>query len=206
MNHRIRRFWGISLGLILLFAVIALVWGNAWRTATANRYYNKADFERARERYEDLLVDMPKSPYLLHNLGLSLLRKDRNDKAITNLREATAGLEELKTGKSRKKKLKNEFYYNLGNALYVSAEKSQDQQSQANYQEALESFKQAIEADPRDLNAKYNYELTLLRLKQPPPSQQPEQQQNEAQNIVDMNDSQYFVPQIGEEEPVDKDW
>lgn len=206
MNHRARLYLGIALGLILIIATIVLVWGNTWRMAMANRYYNKSDYEMAQERYEDLLVDIPKSPYILHNLGLSLLRKDRNDKAITNLREATSGLEGLKTGKSRKNKLKNEFYYNLGNALYSSAEKNQDQQSLANYQEALECYKQAMEADPKDMNAKYNYELTLLRLKQPPPSQNQEQQQNEAQNIVNMNDAQYFVPRVREEEPVDKDW
>jgi len=174
--------------------------------ATANRHYNKSDYEAAQERYEDLLVDLPKSPYILHNLGLSLLRKGRNDKAITNLQEAASGLEELKTGKSRKNKLKNEFYYNLGNALYSSAVKSQAQQSTANYQEALECYKQAIEADPKDMDAKYNYELTLLRLKQPPPSQNQDQQQNEARDIVNMNDAQYFVPKVREEEPVDQDW
>lgn len=206
MNHRAKLYLGIAAGFILIIATIVLVWGNTWRMAMANRYYNKSDYEMAQERYEDLLVDIPKSPYILHNLGLSLLRKDRNDKAITNLRGATSGLEGLKTGKSRKNKLKNEFYYNLGNALYNSAEKSQDQQSLANYQEALECYKQAIEADPKDMNAKYNYELTLLRLKQPPPSQNQEQQQNEAQNIVNMNDAQYFVPRVREEEPVDKDW
>lgn len=206
MNHRARLFWGIVLGIILLIAVIILVWGNTWRMAIANRHYHKSDYERAQERYEDLLVDMPKSPYILHNLGLSLLKKGRHDKAVANLQEAAAGLERLKLGKSRKNKLMNRFHYNLGNALYSSAEKAQDQQSQANYGEALENFKQAIEADPKDLNAKYNYELTLLRLQQPPPNQQPEQQQNEAQNIVNMNNAQFFVPPTREEEPVGKDW
>ncbi len=206
MNHRARIYLGTALGLILLLALTFLIWGNTWRMFTANRYYNKVDYDRAQERYEDLLVDLPNSPYVFHNLGLSYLKKDQNNKAVNNLREATGGLEGLKLSKSRKSKIKNEFYYNLGNALYDSAEKSKDQGSQANYGEALESFKQAIEADPKDLNAKYNYELTLLKLQQPPSNKPPEQQENEAQNIMNMNDAQYFVPQLREEEPVDKDW
>jgi tetratricopeptide (TPR) repeat protein len=174
--------------------------------SVANRHYHKADYDRAQERYENILVDMPGSPYVLNNLGLSLLKKDRSDKAIANLKEATAGLEGLAVGKSRKNKIQNEVRYNLGNALYGLAEKSQDQQGQAGYQEALDNFKKAVEANPKDLDAKYNYELTLLRLKQPPPDKPQEQQQNEAENIVNMSDAQYFIPRIKDEAPVDKDW
>ncbi len=206
MSHRIRLFLGITLGLLSVLVIIFLIWGNTWRMSIANRYYNKVDYDRAQERYEDLLVDLPNSPYILHNLGLSFLKKGQHDKAVNNLREATGGLGGIKLSKSSKGKLKNGFYYNLGNALFDSAEKIQGQQSHSIYQAALDSFKQAIEADPKDLDAKYNYELTLLKLKQPPPSKPPEQQENETENIMNMNDAQYFVPQIKEEEPVDKDW
>ena len=204
--YRKRLYLGIALGLIIILAMVFLIWGNTWRMSVANRYYHKADYDRAQERYENILVDMPGSPHVLNNLGLSFLKKDRDDKAIANLKEATAGLESLAVGESRKNKLQNEFHYNLGNALYGLAEKSQDQQGQAGYQEALDNFKQAVEANPQDLDAKYNYELTLLRLMQPPPNKPPEQQQNEAENIVNMNDAQYFIPQIRDEAPVDKDW
>ncbi|NLW48913.1 MAG: hypothetical protein GXY86_16485 [Firmicutes bacterium] len=203
---RKRPYLVIAFGSIIVLAVIFLIWGNTWRMSVANRYYHQADYDRAQERYENILVDMPSSPYVLNNLGLSLLKKDRSDKAIANLKEATTGLERLTVGKSRKNKLQNEVRYNLGNALYGLAEKSQDQQGQAGYQAALDNFKQAVEADPKDLDAKYNYELTLLRLKQPPSEKPPEQQQNEAENIVNMNDAQYFIPRISDEAPVDKDW
>lgn len=205
MFQRLRAYWIIAFGLILL-AIVALVWGNTWRMYAANRYYTKADFERAQESYEDLLVDLPRSPYVLNNLGLSYLKQERNEKAIANLKKATDGLEGLALGKFKKNKLQNELHYNLGNALYNMGEKSQDQQDQASYEAALGCFKQAIAANPKDKDAKYNYELTLLRLRQPPPNKPPEQQKNEAENIVNMNDAQYFVPQIREEEPVDKDW
>lgn len=206
MAHRKRLYLGIAFSLIIVAAIIFLIWGNTWRMSVANRYYNKADYDRAQECYENLLVDMPNSPYILNNLGLALLKKERYDKAIANLKEATGGLEGLAACKSRKNKLKNEFHYNLGNALYGLAEKNQDQQGQAGYGEALDNFKQAVEADPKDMDAKYNYELTLLRLKQPPPNKPTEQQQSEAENIVNMNDAQYFIPLIRDEEPVDKDW
>jgi tetratricopeptide (TPR) repeat protein len=205
VNHRARLFLGVVLGLMLLLVIAFLIWGNTWRMSKGNREYQKAEYNRARECYEDLLVDLPNSPYVFNNLGLSLIKSGQNQKAVANLKEATGGLEGLKMGKSRKSKLKNEFYYNLGYAFYDSAEKSRDQESQGNYRAALESFKVAIEADPKDMDAKYNYELTLLKLKQPPPDNS-EQKQNDAQNIMNLNDAQYFVPKIREEEPVDKDW
>lgn len=204
MSHRVRLFLGVAVSLGLL-AVAFLIWGNTWRMSMANRDYHKADYDQAREGYEDLLVDLPNSPYVFHNLGLSLLKTNQSAKAINNLKEAAGRLEGIKKGKSRQNKLKNEFTYNLGYALYDSAEKSEDQQSQANYQAALESFRQAIEADPKDLDAKYNYELTLLRLQQPPPDNS-EQKQNETENIMDQSDAEYFVPPLREEEPVAKDW
>lgn len=206
MSRRVRLFIGVSISLVLLLTIAFLIWGNTWRMAMANRDYDKADYDRAQERYEDLLIDLPNSPYVFNNLGLSLFKNDQSDKAIKNLKEATGGLEGLKLGKSRKNKLKNEFYYNMGCALYDAAEKIQDQQSQVYYQDALDSFKRAIEADPKDLDAKYNYELTLLKLQQPPSDKSQEQKENEAQNIMNMNDAQYFVPQIKDEEPVVKDW
>lgn len=204
MSHRMRLFLGVT-GCFVLLAVAFLIWGNTWRMYLANQDYHKADYDRARERYEDLLVDLPNSPQVFHNLGLSLLKTNQSSKAVNNLKEAAGRLEGLKLSKSRLNKLKNEFHYNLGYALYDTAEKSEDQQSQANYRAALESFRQAIEADPKDLDAKYNYELTLLKLQQPPPDNS-EQKQNETQNIMDLNEAEYFVPLKDDEEPVAKDW
>lgn len=199
-------FIGVGISLILLLTIAFLIWGNTWRMAIANRDYDKANYDRAQERYEDLLIDLPNSPYVFNNLGLSLLKNNQSNKAINNFKEATGGLEGLKLGKSRENKLKNKFYYNMGCALYDAAEKSQDQQSQVNFQGAHDSFKRAIEADPKDLDAKYNYELTLLKLQQSPPDKSQEQKENEAQNIMNLNDAQYYVPQIRDDEPVAKDW
>ena len=206
MGNRVRLSLVAALGLILLSTIAFLIWGNTWRMAMANRVYYNAEYDRAQERYEDLLVDLPNSPYVFNNLGLSLLKNNQGNKAVDNFKEATGGLESLKLGQTRKSKLKNEFCYNMGCALFDVAEKNQDQQGQVNYQGALDSFKRAIEADPKDLNAKYNYELTLLKLQQPPPDKSQEQKEDEAQNIMNMNDAQYFVPQIKDEGPVAKDW
>lgn len=207
MSRRARLYSLIGLGLIMMLAMAFLTLGNTWRMFRANRYYNKGENELAQERYEDLLVDLPNSPYVQHNLGLSSLRNGQVEKAGASLLEAAGGLEGLKLRKSRRNKLKNEFYYNLGIAQSDWGVKSEDPQiSQSKCQEALQSFRQAIEADPKDMDAKYNYELTLLRLKQPPSERSSQQQQNEAENIMNMNDAQYFIPRIREEEPVAKDW
>jgi len=58
--------------------------------------------------------------------------------------------------------------YNLGNAKFKNAENAEQSNPQASlsdYTEALEFFKRAIEMDPQDLDAKYNYEVTLRKIK-----------------------------------------
>ena len=70
----------VSILLVLAFLALlaVLTWGKTLRVAKANRRLAQADdaegMAAAQRVYEDLLVDQPHSPYLLHNLGLTLYR------------------------------------------------------------------------------------------------------------------------------------
>lgn len=156
------------LTLLLLFFLSVLVWGKTMRAARANRILeNPAEPDgtaKARQVYEDLLVDLPRSPYLLHNLGLALYREDRPEDAAVRFHLAREELANLDMNLTQRRNLAHKFHYHLGGALFTAAETSNDEEAVTGYQKALEEFKQAVKMDPADSDAKYNYELTLLRL------------------------------------------
>lgn len=161
-----------------------LVWGQSLRMAQANGLFKSGDYKKAREIYADLSVDDPKSPYVHHNLGLSYYKDNEFEKTLENLRQAVKELEALPENTPSKKKLLNKFYYHLGDGLFKNAAKAGGDQGQAAnlYQEALQNFQKAVEADPSDQEAKYNYELTKLRL------QEAQDQQQQNKNDKNKND------------------
>src|SRR5690554_5786723 len=136
------------------------------RAARANRIVeNPAEPDgtaKARQVYEDLLVDLPRSPYLLHNLGLALYREDRPEDAAVRFHLAREELANLDMNLTQRRNLAYKFHYHLGGVLFTAAETSNDEEAVTGYQKALEEFKQAVKMDPADSDAKYNYELTLL--------------------------------------------
>lgn len=187
---------------IIIFTIVALaalsflifqVWGRSWRTAKANKLFSDPEEPGARAAahkiYEDLLVDLPDSPYLLHNLGLSFYKAGEAGQAEDNLSSAQAELEKLTLDPRRRRELSHKFHYHLGSARFKAAEGAVNKEEAASgYQKALEDFKQAIEADPEDLDAKYNYELTLLRLEQIKNDKEQEQKEQEEQREQENGD------------------
>lgn len=156
----------VLISLVILIVLTYLVFGDTIRNNQANQFMSAKNFKNAQSIYEDLLVDQPSSPYLQHNRGLSLSRQNQFEPAIENFQNAIKQVDKLGLNQSLKNQILNRLQYNLGNALFKTAETSQTGQTVNLYQQALESFQKAISANPRDLAAKYNYELTKLRLQE----------------------------------------
>src|SRR5690554_1671361 len=180
--------------LALLSVLGALVWGKTLRTAKANRRLEQADDPggpaEARQIYEDLLIDQPHSPYLLHNLGLSLYRDGRAEAAAGRFRSAGEELARVRSKMTQgrrvnpenRRRLEHIFHYHQGSADFTVAENTAASEGAVEkYQKALAGFAEAIRADPDDPDAKYNYELTLLRLKEAEQKNSQKQDQNEEQ-------------------------
>lgn len=75
----------VSILLVLAFLALlaVLTWGKpcGWPRPTAGlRRRTTRRVAAAQRVYEDLLVDQPHSPYLLHNLGLTLYRGGRRQR------------------------------------------------------------------------------------------------------------------------------
>jgi len=109
-------------------------------------------------RFERLLKQRPNDPALHYNLGTVRYRHGRYDKAAESLKRAIA---------SSNSSLQGRASYNLGNAHYRlgrAAEQAAPNHAVDFYHNALEDYRFAIRQDPKDMDAKYNYELVERRL------------------------------------------
>lgn len=181
----------IAILLVLAFLALlgVLTWGKTLRVARANRRLAQADdpegMAAAQRIYEDLLVDQPHSPYLLHNLGLTLYRGGQVAAAAGRFDAAGEELAKM-TGEHRlnpenHRRLEHVFHYHQGSAWFTTAETAEEaapEEAIAGYEKALAGFEKAIRANPDDLDAKYNYELTLARLEKARQEQKQEQKKD----------------------------
>lgn len=204
----------IVAGILALLIISWLVWGRTLRMAYANHLFGKGKHAEALKIYEDMAVDQPKSPYTLHNRALGYYRQGNHQQSSAGLANANKALED---GKINSQELTNRFQYNQGNAFFSLGSKSdsgdgsgQDENQPNPFEQALQSYKKALEANPRDKDAKYNYELALLHLKQPKQQQQPKQNPTPKpnQDLLDANkqDEKYLPIVPIPDKPVDKDW
>lgn len=161
MEKRINRFLRIFFWLSLPFLI---GWDFHWFEPAA-RKNNRAVHAYQDKEYKEslqLLLEakgLKEDQRLLHNTASTLYQLEEYQKALNEF---------SKVDPQQAKVPPSDYFYNLGNVLY-RLEK---------YPEALEAFKKSLLADPRDADAKKNYELTLQKIKKKQPTPNPEPQQN----------------------------
>lgn len=205
----------IIVGVIVLLIIAFLVWGRTLRMAYANYLFKHDKYSEAVKIYEDMAVDQPKSPYTLHNRALGYYKQGNHQRSSGELENANKALED---SKMNSKELVNRFQYHLGNAFFKlgfkpdsNAQSSPEGNNSDPYGQAVQSYKKALEANPRDKDAKYNYELALLHMKQPKSEQQqpkpnPSPKPNEDLLNANKQDEKYLPLVPIPDRPVDKDW
>ena len=121
-----------------------------------NRLFEKGYFDQSVESYERALQYDSTSFEAKYDLASALYKNKRYDKAESTLMA-------LLSDTTRTELERGEVAYTLGNTQF----------EQQKYQEALSSYRFAMRCNPDDEDAKHNYFLTKLMLKQQ------EQQQNQ---------------------------
>ena len=121
-----------------------------------NRLFEKGYFDQSVESYERALQYDSTSFEAKYDLASALYKNKRYDKAESTLMA-------LLSDTTRTELERGEVAYNLGNTQF----------EQQKYQEALSSYRFAMRCNPDDEDAKHNYFLTKVMLKQQ------EQQQNQ---------------------------
>lgn len=136
--------------MVMLIAALALAipaqaqkWPERSRVRRGNRAYERLDYGRAEERYQQALELSDTCFEAKFNLGDALYKQQRYD-------EAEKIFAALAADSTRSDLDRAHSFYNLGNSLF----------QQKKYQEALSAFKRSLRLNPADLETKYNYAYT----------------------------------------------
>ena len=134
----------------MLIAALALAipaqaqkWPERSRVRRGNRAYERLEYGRAEERYQQALELSDTCFEAKFNLGDALYKQQRYD-------EAEKIFTALAADSTRSDLDRAHSFYNLGNSLF----------QQKKYQEALSAFKRSLRLNPADLETKYNYAYT----------------------------------------------
>lgn len=126
----------------------------------ANKLYDENKREEALAIYSKILARLPDSGIANFNMGALLYKGARYEDAL----RFTSKCIKLFRDNIRASMVN----YNLGCVKYRMSQGSEDtaRENALNLlKESLNYYKLAIKADPRDLDAKYNYEYVLLKIK-----------------------------------------
>ena len=127
-----------------------------------NRQFDRGNFERSIERYNQALQHDSLSFEAIYDLGNAMFRAERFEGAEQALARAAADTTRSDTERA-------EAFFNLGDVQF----------RQQNLQGALESFKNSLRLNPSDMEAKYNYAFTKKLLEEQEQDQNNDNNQNE---------------------------
>ena len=159
-------------------------------------YYQNREFEEARNYYESLIRERGNNPQAQFGRGSSSFQQGDMETAEQAFEQSL---------KSSDLDLRSKALYNLGNTFYQNKKT----------EEALAYYRKALELDPNDTEAKYNYEF--LRYQQDPPEndnqkqdqskeeENKEEQDQEKQEEKDQQDKEEEKDQQDKEEEKDQE-
>ena len=154
-----------------------------------NNYKNKK-YEEAKSYYEQVLTKKENNAAASLGLGASQYQLGDIPNAAKSFEEAL---------KSKDTNIQDRAYYNLGNSLY----------SQQKMEESIAFYRKALELNPNDDDAKFNYELAKYIIQQQQEQNQDNQddqqdEQNQQQNDSKNDNDQENKPQDTDKEEPDK--
>lgn len=160
-------FWGLPVAWILLTGATV---GDpvASKSAEALRLFEEGAFDQALQLYRDAQLERPDEPALNFNVGSSLFKQGDLEAALQELSRAAEQAEGI---------LGASAHYNMGNAWF----------QQQQYEQAIASYRQALERNSNDRDTKANLEIALQKLEE---QQQQEQQQEQSQDQDEQNQEQ----------------
>jgi Ca-activated chloride channel family protein len=170
--------------------------------AVGNELFAQGKYDEAVNKYGEALVDDPDSPVLNFNMG------DAHYKA-GNYTEALASFGRVQAVEDSEREAR--VTYNVGNVkfrLAASAEAEKPQEALKAYAEALVAYRRALGINSHDEDAKFNYELTVKRMKElqeriekEKQEQQQQQEQQQDQQQQEQQEDQQQAENQQQQEP-----
>jgi len=139
----------------------------------------EANYLSSRARYDEALVPYLKAlnhedaaPYAEYGLGLTFYLIDKGEAALIRYKDSQKMLEKYSDNEHRELRYRN--HYNSGIIFF----------EEGDYQSAADSFKDALRADSRRMDAKRNLELSLLSISMESKSEDRTEEQEEQREIL----------------------
>jgi Ca-activated chloride channel family protein len=177
-----------AVSLLILLSALAPAGPLRASTASADDAYKKGDFVTAAREYAAAAQRSPKKPVLQFNVGTAAYRAGQFPQAAKAFQESIA---RAPSGDAGRLADQQDAYYNLGNTLYRTGQKTEEsdpQQTMQTWTQAVKAYETALQLRADDADSKYNRDLVkrkIQELKQkqnPPPNQNQSKNQNQSQN------------------------
>jgi Ca-activated chloride channel family protein len=165
--------------IIILAYVLspALLFGSP---ASALREYKAGQYDQALKEYEQLLQRKSDDPRLHFNAGTAAYRQRQFEEAAKQFDAALS---------SPDLKLQAPTYYNRGNSLFYLGQNIPDPKQRTDaWKKALQDYQSAMKLNPKDADAKYNFDFVKKRLEEL--QQQQQQQSNQDKSDQEQNQDQ----------------
>lgn len=134
------------------------------------KYYKEKKFEEAKQYYEHVLETRENDAAASLGLGASQYQLGDIPNAVKSFEDAL---------RSKNTNIQDRAYYNLGNVLF----------GQQRMEESIAFFRKALELNPNDDDAKFNYELAKYITQQQ--QEQNQENQDDQQNDQDQQQNDY---------------
>ncbi len=150
-------------------------------TANAEDAYKKGDFVTAEREYAAEAQRSPKKPQLQFNAGTAAYRAGQFPEAAKAFQEA---ISRSPSGDAARLADQEDAYYNLGNTLYRTGQKTEEsapQQTMQTWAQAVKAYETALQLRPDDADSKFNRDFVKRKIKDLQQKQNQPQNQNQPQ-------------------------
>lgn len=181
----------VTLAPLLLALCLLPLTLPATSPSQALRLFESGDYPAAEQAYNQLAQQHPDDPRYRFNAGTSAYRAGAFDRALEHFNQSL---------RSPDLAFQHDAFYNLGNAHFHAGAQAPDPQARRqHWQNALQSYENALRLQTNSPNAQHNLQFVrqqLESLQNPPPQPDQSQDSQEQQEPEDQeNDAQQNQPQ-----------
>lgn len=186
-----------------IFLITLLIIISAFADATynknkkANKLYEQGKYAEALSLYEEALLEDPNEKKLSMNKGSAQYRLDDFNSAEESYKNALT---------VNDTKARADLHYNMGNIYNTQGDQmlqKGNQQAMEKYKAARDNYIKSLDLMPHDLDAKWNLQLTQMKIKELEKQQQ-QQQDNKDQNKQDQDKQNQNQQQDKKDQQQDK--
>lgn len=176
----------VLLGLSMLLALSTAAPTLA-STLSADEAYKRGDYALAAKEYAAAAQQDPQKPTLAYNAGTAAYRAGEYQQAAQAFQQS---IKRAPSGDSKRLADQQDAYYNLGNTLYRTGQKTEEkspQQTIETWTQAVKAYDTALQLRADDADSKYNRDFVKRKLdalkkqQQQNPQQGPQKNQQQGQ-------------------------